>query len=75
MVALVDDLHLSIDRGSVSLLVLLDHSAAFDTINRGILLERLTGLGIGGTVLWWFRSYLSGRFQMVMLGDSCSSKK
>ena len=75
MVALADDLRLNIDRGHVSLLVLLDLSAAFDTIDYGILLDRLRGLGIGGTVLWWFPSYLSSRFQMMMLGDSCSLKK
>ena len=75
MVTLPDDLHLSIDRGSVSLLVLLDLSVAFDTIDHGILLERLRGLGIRGTVLRWFWSYFSGRLQMVILGDSCSSEK
>ncbi|XP_053120143.1 uncharacterized protein LOC128330801 [Hemicordylus capensis] len=70
----MDDLQLAMDRGSVTLLVLLDLSAAFDTIDHSILLERLRGLGMGGTVLQWFRSYLSGRFQMVSIGDCCSSK-
>ncbi|KAF7239030.1 Potassium voltage-gated channel subfamily H member 6 [Varanus komodoensis] len=69
LVALYDDLCRERDRGSVSLLVLLDLSAAFNSINHGILLERLVGLGVGGTALQWFRSYLNGRFQKVVLGD------
>ena len=46
------------DRGKVSLLVLLDISAAFDTVNHGILLGRLSELGIGGSALAWLRSFL-----------------
>uniref|UniRef100_A0A8D2Q3W3 Reverse transcriptase domain-containing protein n=1 Tax=Varanus komodoensis TaxID=61221 RepID=A0A8D2Q3W3_VARKO len=69
LVAVYDDLCREKGRGSASLLVLLDLSAAFDTIDHAILLNRLAGLGVGGTALQWFRSYLSGRFQKVMLGD------
>ncbi|KAF7246415.1 Serine/threonine-protein kinase RIO3 [Varanus komodoensis] len=69
LVALYDDLCREKDRGSASLLVLLDLSAAFDTIDHGILLDRLAGLGVGGTALQWFCSYLNGRFQKVVLGD------
>uniref|UniRef100_A0A8D2J9Z0 Reverse transcriptase domain-containing protein n=1 Tax=Varanus komodoensis TaxID=61221 RepID=A0A8D2J9Z0_VARKO len=73
LVALYDDLCRVKDRGSASLLVLLDLSAAFDTIDHGILLDRLEGLGVGGTALQWFRSYLNGRFQKVVLGDYVSA--
>uniref|UniRef100_A0A803SSU4 Reverse transcriptase domain-containing protein n=2 Tax=Anolis carolinensis TaxID=28377 RepID=A0A803SSU4_ANOCA len=73
LVALVDDLRRELDRGSVSLLVLLDLSAAFDTIDHGILLGRLAGMGLGGTVLQWLHSFLEGRSQMVSLGDACSA--
>uniref|UniRef100_A0A8D2LRL2 Reverse transcriptase domain-containing protein n=1 Tax=Varanus komodoensis TaxID=61221 RepID=A0A8D2LRL2_VARKO len=69
LVALYDDLCRERDRGSASLLVLLDLSAAFDASNHGILLVRLVGLGVGGTARQWFHSYLDSRFQKVVLGD------
>ena len=51
LVALYDDLCRERDRGSVTLLILLDLSVAFNTIDHGVLLDRLAGLGVGGTVL------------------------
>ncbi len=42
------------DRGCISLLVLLDLSTAFDTINHNILLNRLENyVGISGSALAW----------------------
>ena len=40
-----DDLRWELDRGSVSLMVLLDLSVAFNTINHGILLTCVSGTG------------------------------
>ena len=62
----VNDILLAMDEGKLSVLVLLDLSAAFDTIDHGILLHRLQHVfGFQGTVLSWFRSYLTKRFQIV----------
>uniref|UniRef100_A0AAR2M4G4 Reverse transcriptase domain-containing protein n=1 Tax=Pygocentrus nattereri TaxID=42514 RepID=A0AAR2M4G4_PYGNA len=66
LVKIINDLLLFTDQGNVSLLVLLDLSAAFDTIDHAILLDRLENLvGVTGTALSWFRSYLSDRYQFV----------
>ena len=52
----------SMDNQEVTCLVLLDSLSAFYTVGHGILLNRLNNmLGIQGTTLKWFESYLTGR--------------
>jgi hypothetical protein len=61
------------NKGHVSILVLLDMSSAFDTVDHEILIQRLeTKFGFKDTVLAWFSSYLNGRQQRVLVNDSLS---
>ncbi len=61
------------DQGCISLLVLLDISAAFDTIEHDIFIDRLQNYtGIQGQALKCFRSYLSDRYHFVYLNGEVS---
>ena len=54
-----NDILNSIDQHKVVFLVLLDLSAAFDTIDHELLINRLSSrLGLSGCVVDWFRPYL-----------------
>ncbi len=73
LVKITNDLLLASDQGYISLLVLLDLSAAFDTIDHDILIDRLQNYtGIQGQALRWFRSYLSDRYHFVYLNGEAS---
>ncbi len=73
LVKITNYLLLASDQGCISLLVLLDLSAAFDTIDHDILVDRLQNYtGIQGQALRWFRSYLSDRYHFVYLNGESS---
>jgi hypothetical protein len=70
LLRVVNDLLQAMDRDKISLLLLLDLSAAFDTVDHQILIDRLRDhFGIRSAALSWFQSYLSNRKQFVSVGD------
>ena len=61
---MLNDVYSAADDRCRSMIVLLDLSAAFDTIDKSTLLCRLQHtFGISGSALLWFKSYLEGRTQ------------
>ena len=70
-----NDLLMNMNQQHVSLLVLLDMSAAFDTVDHRILLERLSSkFGFTGGASSWFRSYLSQRSQCIAIRGTVSEE-
>ena len=68
-----NDILLNMNKQHVTLLVLLDLSAAFDTVDHDILLTALNKQKLGGRAFEWFRSYLSGRCQQISV-RGCQSE-
>ena len=64
------------DDKKATVLLLLDLSAAFDTVDQDKLLHILNkNIGISGIALKWFHSFLKGRTQKVMINDSFSDEE
>jgi len=69
-----NDLVSAIDQGDVGALVLLDLSAAFDTVDHSVLIDVMgERFGITGDALQWMMSYLSNRSQVVKIASTSSS--
>ena len=71
LIKVQNDILSALKAGSSAILLKLDLSAAFDTIDHDMLLSRLCNVyGITGNALDWFRSYLTDRIQRVVIEDS-----
>ena len=68
-----NDILTTFDNGKITALILLDLSAAFDTVDHNILISRLHDyLGIQNQALYWCKSYLSNRLQYAHIGTATS---
>lgn len=74
LVRVCNDILSALDQGLMVVLVMLDLSAAFDTIDHSILLQRFKHtFGINGNALNWFKSYLTDRYQTVCIEGQLST--
>ena len=73
LVRMTDDIFKEVHKDNIVIVVLLDLSAAFDTIDHSVLLQKLCkDFGITGDVLDWFGSYLIDRFFRVKIDNTLS---
>ena len=63
----------NIDKGLVTGVVFIDLRKAFDTVDIGILLNKLSVFGVTSTEKDWFQSYLTGRMQSLAIGGQTSA--
>ena len=73
--SVVSDLLILMDEGKCGILILLDLSAAFDTVVHSILLKDLKQIGIEGEALCYLESFLTNRTYCVQIGGSLSRTK
>ena len=70
-----DEILRAIDKRKVNDIFLPDMSKAFDSINNNeILLDKLQDFGASVSVIEWFRSYLTSRYQAVRINTTLSDK-
>ena len=67
-----DDITRALDKNHAVFLIMLDLSAAFDTIDHDILFNQFEHVyGVKGTTLQWFKSYMTGRsFKVSISGEN-----
>ena len=76
LVKVQNDILRAVDSNKSIILLLLDLSAAFDTVDHAILLSRLSQrFGIKGKAIAWIESYLMDRTQFVGIQNSVSSER
>ena len=62
-----------LDKNIQTDILYLDFAKAFDSVDHAIVLEKLRGYGVTGSVLGWFADYLNGRIQRVVVDGVTST--
>ena len=76
LLKIFNDILLNLDKRQIVYLNLLDLSAAFDTLDHDVMIQRLRyTFGINGIALKWFESYLTNRSVKVCVNKTYSKEK
>ena len=73
--SVINDLLIMMDEGRCGILILLDLSAAFDTVVHSLLIKDLKRIGIDGDALDYLEDYLENRTYCVQIGETLSGTK
>ena len=75
LIRIWNDLLVATDQKTCTVVMMLDLSAAFDTVDHQLLIQILRNeIGLRGNVLAWFKSFLTGRSQRVRIDDTVSDE-
>lgn len=72
LLAYTDKLQQCLEEGGQVDVIYTDFSKAFDKVNHQLLINKLDSLGVGGSAMKWFQSYLTGRTQRVKIINELS---
>ena len=75
LIHMTETIRAALDSGKVTCGIFVDFAKAFDTVNHEILLSKLDHYGFRGIINDWFRSYLTGRQQKVVINGFESKNK
>jgi hypothetical protein len=75
VIEMVDKVTQALDSKNYAIGIFIDLCKAFDTLNHGVLIDKLEHYGIRGIALNWFKSYLSQIYQYVDYNDVQSSHR
>ena len=75
LATVTDDWFHSIDKGEYTGTIFVDLQKAFDMVDHLILLSKLEDMGITGTELQWFKSYLSNRRIRTSVNNELSDER
>ena len=71
LLKLTNDFLWSMERKNVTVMIVLNLSTAFNTVDHEVLLRNLQdNFGISGIALEWFRNYLNNRYMKVKIGKN-----
>ncbi|CAK1601997.1 unnamed protein product [Parnassius mnemosyne] len=73
LLQVTDDIRRAIDQKQSTVLVLLDFSSAFNSVDFDILLKILQAINVSSSAILWFDSYLRGRSQCIRCNDTYSN--
>jgi hypothetical protein len=72
LIEVLDHIERDLDRGKQIDVLYLDMSKASDKVSHAKLLHRLREFGFGGSILKWFGSYLTNRYQQTTVHGATS---